>query len=488
MITWMQRHKKYLIVTIWISTIAFVGAGFVGWGQYSYGDKAGAVAKVGNVEVTMGELQKTYSNLYAQYNKMFQGNFDEEKAKSFGLQSQALKHLTEQALIINLALSYDLEISDAELLNELKTQEYFFKDGVFDKETYKQVLSRNNMTIKDYELDVKKQLLIQKTLKLLPVDVSKNELDIVSSILNIADKINYKILTDEKINIDASDEALKAYWEMKKQEFMTEVTYDVKFIKQSKISGKYEDAKIAQHYNDNKTHFKDVEGKILPLEGARSSVINALDSKATKDAALRTYIAYKKGKLDSDIKIETATISASNNPYNKEVLQKISKASLKSPYLKPIVVNNEYFTFELVKVNPSREQSFEEAKEEILSIYVKEQKKNKLLELAKNSVATFTGDITDFITNEDADKITNMQAPDANEFLNLLFASQEKRGFIPLSNGNIVLYNILEQKLLNKTNTNPNNPIVRLKSTMFNEGLIKNLQNKYKTEIFFEGL
>ncbi len=32
MITWMQRHKKWLVITIWISTIAFVGAGFVGWG------------------------------------------------------------------------------------------------------------------------------------------------------------------------------------------------------------------------------------------------------------------------------------------------------------------------------------------------------------------------------------------------------------------------------------------------------------------------
>ena len=121
-------------------------------------------------------------------------------------------------------------------------------------------------------------------------------------------------------------------------------------------------------------------------------------------------------------------------------------------------------------------------------MFVAGQKKSKLLELAKNSVSTFTGDTTDFITNEDAAKLTNMTVEDANEFLIALFSSQEKRGFISLKNGKVVLYNILEQKLLNKTNTNPNNPIVRLKSAMFNEGLIKNLQNKYKTEIFIEGL
>ncbi len=488
MITWMQRHKKYLIITIWISTIAFVGAGFVGWGQYSYGDKAGAVAKVGNVEITMGELQKTYSNLYGQYNKMFQGNFDEEKAKSFGLQSQALKQLTDQALIINLAHSYDLEISDEELLAELKTQDYFFKDGVFNKEIYKQVLGRNNMSIKEYEVDVKKQLLIQKTLKLLPVNASANELNIINTILNIADKINYKILNDNKINIDTSDASLKPYWETKKQNFMSEVGYEVKYIKQARLSNKYEESKISEHYIANKTHFKDVDGKILPLEGAKSSVIIELNDKATKDAALRAYIAYKKGKLPADIEISTANISASNNPYGAEVLQKISKLSLTSPYLKPIIVNDEYYTFMLVKTNPSKVKSFQEAKKDILPMFVQEQKRAQLQELAKNSVATFNGTTTDFITNTDAAKLTNMEFTQANEFLLALFSSKEKRDFISLTDGSVVLYNILEQKLLNKTNTNDNNPIVKIKSAMFNEGLIKNLQNKYKTEIFIEGL
>lgn len=155
MITWMQRHKKWLIITIWISTIAFVGAGFVGWGQYSYGDKAGAVAKVGDVEISRGELQKGYSNLYMQYNQMFQGNFDEEQAKQFGLQKQALQQLIQQALIINLAHSYDLSVSDAEVVEALQKQEYFFKDGVFDKETYRSVLAQSRLTTKEYEADLK---------------------------------------------------------------------------------------------------------------------------------------------------------------------------------------------------------------------------------------------------------------------------------------------------------------------------------------------
>ena len=487
MITWMQRHKKYLIITIWISTIAFVGAGFVGWGQYSYGDKAGAVAKVGSVEITVGELQKTYSNLYSQYSQMFKGEFDEAKAKSFGLKSQALQQLTQQALILNLAKSYDLKISDNELLNEIKTQEYFLKDGLFDKEIYKQVLSRNNLSIKEYEADVKKELLIKKTLKLLPVEAKESELSILNTAINIADKIEYKILNINEINIDVSDSQLKPFWQKIQNNFMTEISYDIKYIKQAKVSKEYDETALSDYYNENKLHFKDADGKILPLDAAKDKIKIEMNEKETKKEALKAYIAYKKGELKG-VKTTPLRLSASNNPFNEDALEAISKLTPLSAFSKPIMVEGEYITFELVKVNPSIAKSYEDAKTEVTSIYVDEQKREKLLELAKSSFATFKGQTTDFITGNDSNKIDTLDKNDADEFLGALFTSQDKRGFVTLESGNIVMYNILEQKLLTNSSVNQSNPIARLKSAMFNEGLVKNLQNKYKTEIFIEGL
>ncbi len=488
MITWMQRHKKYLIITIWISTISFVGAGFLGWGQYDYGNKAGAIAKVGDIELTRGELQKEYSRLYSQYNQMFQGNFDEEKAKNFGLKNQALKQLTDRALLLNLASSYDLEVSNAEILAELTTQEYFFKDGVFNKETYKQVLSRNRLGMAEYESDLKKQILISKMLKLLPVEESTNEAKILETVMSIADKISYKVISDENIKIDTSDKYLKPFWEKQQQNFMSEISYNVKYIKQEKIVKTYTDTKISAHYNDNKTHFKGDDGKILPLTDAKDAVISELNDKATKDAALRVYIAYKKNKLDKSITPTAINISASNNIFNAKTLENVSKLSLTSPYMKPVLVNGEYYTIELVKTVPSKAKSFEQAKEEILPIYIANRKKTELLKIATSSIETFKGKESDFITVNDVDKLSDLDKNSANEFLVKLFNTQEKRSFITLNDGKIILYNIMEQKLLTHSSNNQDNSIVRLKSAMFNEGLIKNLQNKYRTEIFIEGL
>ena len=100
MIEWMQKHKKWLIVTIWISTIAFVGAGFVGWGSYDYGKSDSAVAMVGNKEVPLKDLQNEYGSLYSQYQQMLGEQFNQEMAKQFKLEEAALQRVTQKYLLL----------------------------------------------------------------------------------------------------------------------------------------------------------------------------------------------------------------------------------------------------------------------------------------------------------------------------------------------------------------------------------------------------
>ena len=156
--------------------------------------------------------------------------------------------------------------------------------------------------------------------------------------------------------------------------------------------------------------------------------------------------------------------------------------------MKPVKIDDDYYTFELVKTNPSTVKSFQEAKELVLPLFVQSQKRSKLLKLAQDSVKTFTGTTTEFITASDAIMIKDISLMEANEFLKQLFITQEKRSYIDLGDGKIVLYDILEQKMLTNKDINQDNSIVRLKSAMFNKGLLKTLKNKYKTEIFIKGL
>ena len=76
MIGFMQKHKKYFIITVWVSTIAFIGAGFVGWGNYNFSLTNNAVAIVGDTKISFEKMQREYGRLYSIYNQLMGGGND----------------------------------------------------------------------------------------------------------------------------------------------------------------------------------------------------------------------------------------------------------------------------------------------------------------------------------------------------------------------------------------------------------------------------
>lgn len=119
---------------------------------------------------------------------------------------------------------------------------------------------------------------------------------------------------------------------------------------------------------------------------------------------------------------------------------------------------------------------------------ISQTKKDKLLELADTSVSSFNGTTTDFITTSDLDKFSDLSQTEAKNFLEKLFLSKKKNAYVVLDNGKVVLYNILEQKMLDNKSTKQSENVVGLKSNIFNQALITKLQNRYKTETFVKGL
>ncbi|MEN8147402.1 MAG: peptidylprolyl isomerase [Campylobacterota bacterium] len=487
MITWMQRHRKYLVITIWISTIAFVGAGFVGWGQYSYGDKAGAVAKVGDISISQREWQQAYSRLYGQYNQAFQGNFDEKQAESFGLKQQALRQVVEQALILNLANSYNLEVTSEELSKVIVSQDMFFDNGRFSKEIYVKALKQNNLSVAEYEGDLRNSILIQKVLSLFQSEVLPIEEKIFSTANSIADKIEYKILDANNITLDSSDEALKAFWETRQQNYMSRPSFTLRTVTQEKISADADEATVQEHYKANRTDFTDAEGKILELDAARESVIAALDDKATNKQALRNYIAFKKGKLDSATAVETLTVDEENNPYSAEIFAEITALNVTSPFLKPRKVGSSYVTIKLQQLNPATAKSFDDAKSAVLADYTAQQGAQKLQELANSSLSSFSGTQSDFITSAQSTPLAGLSDEETTLFVSKLFASAQKRGSVLLSEDKLVLFNIIEQKLIETATGTEAPQAARLKASIFDTSLIKMLETKFTIESYVGG-
>jgi peptidyl-prolyl cis-trans isomerase D len=489
MISWMQKHNKYLVWTIWVATIAFIGAGFVGWGSYTFGSKAGNVAKVGDIEIEQTKLNMVYSSLYNQYNQMMQGALDDKKAQELGLVKQAFSRLETQAKVLNFAKDMGIVVSDAEVAQRVQELRIFQKDGVFNKEIYEGYLKSQRLRAKVFESTLREEMIIEKTFSLLPMNTLPLEEEAVGAAMNVSDKLAYKVLTNDDLNFVTDKAKVKAFWEMKKENFMTPEMFELSIVWTQSEETPVTDEEIKAHYEANSFNYTDGEGKQLSYEDAKTLATTDLKIKKTKKAAQKAYIAFKKGQVDDTEKI---TLPVGDLKLTDEVWNAIKESSV-GEIIKPKVISDAYATVKIDKIIPSRIQTFEEAEEKVTAMYEEQAKKEALLSLAESTLKNFDLNdsiISDFVKLEENVNLNPLNNKESLQFLQKLFTSTKEKGIISVFD-KVIVYNILEQKLqpmdANQTDF-VKETVNTLKQTTFESNLIKMLDKKYPTEVYMGGL
>ena len=480
MITWMQRHKKWLVITIWISTIAFVGAGFVGWGSYDYGKQGAVVAVVGDREVSIEEYQQEYSKIYEQYAKMFGPMFSKELAEQLKLKDMAYKQVLQRNLILSYADSLGLDVTNDDIVKELLKYNDFLKDGKFDKDTYVKVLAQNKLTPKVFEDSLKRSILFQKVIVLFELNPSSAEVENLSKLLFIEDDISIKILNSSDIKVDVKDDELKKYWEENKNSYMSEVSYDLEVKEIPLISANSTEENIKEQYEKFKTDYKFPDGKIKSLEESKEQIIKNLDEKFTKTEALKIYLKIKKDEEKLETKV---SYIESKLPFSNENSTKILE-SKEGEIIKPFFENNKYFIVKLSKKNASQPLSFEQAQATVAKDYGKIMKDKKLDELANTQLKDFSGVNISGVTRESANKITGLEQKEATKFLNELFSSTSKEGIVKLD-GKVVLYKINNSKFAEYNKAKDDivkSNLIQLQEEELMTNLIKKLENSFKIQ------
>ena len=441
MITWMQKHKKWLITTIWISTIAFVGAGFVGWGSYKFGKSGGDFAKIGNIAVTVKDVQNQYQNLYSQYKEMFGDKFNDEMAKNMNLKDIAFNNTLQNALVLNYAQDLGLQTTNIDVVQQLVKINAFQKNGKFDKNTYIKVLAQNNITPVDFEISMKQEILIQKINSLLKqfTNTSKSELKNMQSLLFMEDKLKIQIINPDTLKVEFNDAQLKAYWEQNKENYLSSISYKI-----------------------------------------QKSVFDITkDEKASKNIALKSYLKLKNDK----IKFQTKEIMYKNDiPFTKDNLIKFNEAKL-GKVLKPMIENNKYFVIKILeKINPSQ-LSFNKAKQSVTQDFINYKKEILLDEQSKKVLANFNGKDIGYINRESIDKVSGLDSQETIQFFNQLFLVTSKKDIIKLDS-KVIVYEILDTRLA-KNNNNEKYLVVdkiigNIKYQVVIQNFIDQLKNKYE--------
>lgn len=444
MIGFMQKHKKYLIVTIWISSIAFLGAGFVGWGTYSFSNSNNAAAIVGDRQITIDRLQREYARLYSVYNQLFNGTLDDEQAKKIGIKDQALNTLISRALMLNYAHDIGLRVSKEEIIHTLTAMDTFQNNGKFDETIYKRLLADNQIRPKDFEEELGEGILLQKLDALLEIPLTPLEIQTIGDAIFNEDRLKIQILNQSAITFNPTETEIKEYWEENKDIYQTERGYEILKVSVSPNIFSADNEALKKHYEDFKNQFLDENGQLLPFEKAKNKVITHYKSSQAEKESLKEYISLRKGE---NKKAKSLIIYEGDSNYDTEFLNLLSQAK-EQETLKPIKMREDFITVKIQKIIPSKPKSYEDAKKDAAEDFIAFKKAQLLEEQAISLLANFKGMDIGYISQENKTALNGLNLQESQDFIAQLFNKNTAKGYIILKD-KAILYEILDQRLKN---------------------------------------
>ncbi|GMB94581.1 Peptidyl-prolyl cis-trans isomerase D PpiD [Helicobacter heilmannii] len=477
MIAWMQKHKKYLVVTIWISTIAFVAAGMIGWGQYNFSLAGGSVAKVGQISISQEELAREHKQLLDIYSQSIPNfkDLSEKEIKALGLEHNALNVLINQALLKNFALDLGLGVSDSEIVAEIQKSELFQKDGHFDEGLYKKLLQENNFRPAAFEDNVKNTLLLKKIASLFPQALTPLEQEAFMLPLSLQDRVRIEVLEPKEVPL--KEESLRVYYNDHKQDYKKPTSYTLVSVQVTpKETPKESDLK--SYFNKHKEQYT-LQGKPQEFSKVEKEVRQDYNSDKAKEQALKDYLALKKGQMKLDGETFTTL------PYSTDINQKI-KAMRVGEVLKPLPYKEGWVVLKLVAKNASALESFAEARAKIAQILQIEAQIKELKKEALQKLPTFKGSDIGLLNLDFKGNIHDLGEKPSKALVDYIFKHPYQEGFALLEGPRAVLYKVYAQdfKHLVKNTTYLKQMAQNLKAQALDGALIAMLKQRYKITLY----
>src|SRR5512139_950627 len=113
----MRKHAKFFYVLFFIVILSFVFWGVGGLDQPT----AVTVAEIGKEKITVEEYWRAYERVRAAYRDMLRTQFDEEMEKKLRLKETVLDNLIEDRVLLVMARSLGITVTDKELQDVLTT-------------------------------------------------------------------------------------------------------------------------------------------------------------------------------------------------------------------------------------------------------------------------------------------------------------------------------------------------------------------------------
>lgn len=274
MLEWMQKHKKYLVVTVWVSALALIFASVVGWGGGGFSVMSrDSIAKVGDMYISRQEYQQKYNEIYDNVaENLRKAGIPDDGKPILEIEQEVFRILVQEKLMDMLAKDIGVHITPNEVLDTLlKIPEFQDATHNFNREQYENLLHANRWTTESYEAFVAKNLLQTKMQNFPIAPVSTLETNAFMTAGKIKDDVSIQLLNKDSVlrdwHIKFTDKEVSDYWEKNKSKYVRPAHYKIAYIAINTSAINMDKQSIEKFYKDNEKKYNS-----MPFEQVKSEV------------------------------------------------------------------------------------------------------------------------------------------------------------------------------------------------------------------------
>ena len=374
-----QGWIAWVIVGLIIITFALFGID-----QYAQSEKTVIVAEVNGEDITGSEFLTLYNQqkqrLQSQFGDMYEQVVDDET-----LRAKVLDALIESKVIQQYSESNNMSVSNEQLSAVIQSSSVFQKEGVFDEETYQQILLRNGLSVAKYEYEQKKFMQESQYKGLTSASVFSTDTQVKDLVkLQFQErKFNYLRVDQRHFlkTIELDDAEISEYYKQNKADYVVpeKVTVDYLLLSQEDIAKKIEinDDDLENYYQENKDQF------VFAEQREASHILVRVDHPSQDEAALKKIVEIQdKIKAGEDFGKLAKTLS--DDPGSASLNGDLGKFkqgmmvpefddavfSLKEGEVsEPVKTDFGYHLIKLTKIHPKYIKDYDEVKGEVKDSY-----------------------------------------------------------------------------------------------------------------------
>ncbi len=262
----MRQEFKKLKWALYAVIFVFVALIFVNWGMGTDTPvkRSDFVAMVDNERITYRDFIRAYEQQREMLRQFYKDKFSDEYLK--GMEERILNNLVEEKVLKKQASSIGLNVSKDELQKEiLKIPAFKKEDGSFvGYEIYKNILAANQFTPKQFEEDMKEDILKNRYRKLLTelVYISEEDLKEEYKKRHVSLTADYVFLsaTNLESQVKLDENEVRVYYEKIKDQFWQpekrKISYLLVDFSKIKTQIKVSEEEIKSYYESNIGEFE----------------------------------------------------------------------------------------------------------------------------------------------------------------------------------------------------------------------------------------